>query len=257
MYFFRYQVVYYYFLYYRLWYILYSNVYSKINDGKMFIPKSSSSLHHNGPSESGRSFFLPNLFLNFINELDKIYIYSPSLLQDFYQKLIKCFSNFIPNHIIPNVLNEKDIDVVIDEVINKKDFEKSKIEKETYDSIEELKFPQVYNSDQPIVNNLDDLNEKQMDDPRVQAMFKRSKLNDISIFIISQDYYKLSKKTIRANGSIYHIFKPNHFLDVQKIYLDKASMDMTLGEFKYLTSTCLKEKYQSLPIDMSKDKYTG
>ena len=34
-------------------------------------------------------------------------------------------------------------------------------------------------------------------------------------------------------------------------------MDMTLDEFKYLTSTFWKEKYQPLTIDMTKDKYTG
>ena len=34
-------------------------------------------------------------------------------------------------------------------------------------------------------------------------------------------------------------------------------MDMTLDEFKLLTSTCWNEKYQPLTIDMTKDKYTG
>ena len=64
-----------------------------------------------GPSCSGKSAFLPNLILNIINEFDKIYIYSPSL-QDLYQKLIKCFSNYIPLDIIPNILNEEDIVVI-------------------------------------------------------------------------------------------------------------------------------------------------
>ena len=32
-----------------------------------------------------------------------------------------------------------------------------------------------------------------MNDPRVQAMFKRSRHNNLSIFIISQDYYELPK----------------------------------------------------------------
>ena len=32
---------------------------------------------------------------------------------------------------------------------------------------------------------------------------------------------------------------------------------MTLNEFKYLTSTCWNEKYQTLTIDMTKDTYTG
>ena len=96
-----------------------------------------------------------------------------------------------------------------------------------------------------------------MNDPRVQAMFQRSRHNNLSIFIISQDYYELPKKTNRANGEIYHIFKPNNFLDVRKIYQDKASMDMTLNEFKYLTSTCWNKNITPLTIDMTKDKYTG
>ena len=96
-----------------------------------------------------------------------------------------------------------------------------------------------------------------MDDPRVQAMFKRSRDNISTIFLISQDYYELSKKTIRCNSNIFHIFKPNNFRDVQNLYQDKSSMDMTLNEFKFLTSTCWNEKYQPLTFDMTKDKYTG
>ena len=188
-----------------------------------------------GPSECGKSVFLTNLILNIINEFDKIYIYSPSLHQDSYQKLIKCFSNYIPIHIKPNILNEEDIDVVIEEVINNKDFQKSATEIETFESIEDLKFPQEYENNGIII--LDDLNQKEMDDPRVQAMFKRSRHNNLSIFIISQDYYELSKKTIRCNGNIFHIFKPNNFRDLLSLYHDKASMDMNLNEFKLLTST--------------------
>ena len=96
-----------------------------------------------------------------------------------------------------------------------------------------------------------------MDDPRVQAMFKRSRHNNLSIFIISQDYYELSKKTIRCNGNIFHIFKPNNYLDVRNLYQDKASMDISFGEFKSLTSICWSENYRPLPIDMTKDKNQG
>ena len=96
-----------------------------------------------------------------------------------------------------------------------------------------------------------------MNDPRVQAMFKRYRHNNLSIFIISQDYYELPKRTIRANGNIYHIFKPNNFRDVQNLYQDKASMDMTLNEFKLLTSTCWNRSYQPLTIDMTKNAYDG
>ena len=208
-----------------------------------------------GPSNVGKSVFLPILILNIINEYDKIYIYSPSLHQNLYQKIIKCFSNYIPIHIISNNLNEVDIDIVIEEVINNNDFKKSDTEIETFDNIEDLKFPQEYENNSIII--LDDLNQKEMDDPRVQAMFKRSRHNNLSIFIISQDYYELSKKTIRCNGNIYHIFKPNNYRDVINIYQDKASMDMRLNEFKLLTSICWSKKYQPLTIDLTKDKYEG
>ena len=116
-----------------------------------------------------------------------MYIYSSSLHQDLYQELIKCFSNYIPIHIIPNILNEEDFDVVFEEIGNNKDFEKSDNEIETYDSKEELKFSQEYEDDGIII--LDDINEKEMNNPRVQAMFKRSRHNNLSIFLISQDYY--------------------------------------------------------------------
>ena len=208
-----------------------------------------------GPSECGKSVFLTNLILNIINEYDKIYIYSPSLHQDLYQKLIKYFSNFIPIHIIPNILNEEDLDIVIEQIVNNEDFQKSDSEIETFDNIEELKFQQEYEYNSIII--LDDLNQKEMEDPRVQAMFKRSRHNNLSIFIISQDYYELSKKTIRCNGNIFHMFKPNNFRDVLNLYQDKSSMDMTLNEFKLLTSTCWNKNYQPLTIDMTKNKYTG
>ena len=71
-----------------------------------------------------------------------------------------------------------------------------------------------------------------MNDPRVQALFKRSRHNTLSFFIISHEYYELPKKTIRANGNVYHIFRPNNFKDVQNLYQDKASMDVTLNEVK-------------------------
>ena len=197
--------------------------------------------------------FLTNLILNTFNGYNKLYIYSPSLHQDLYQKLIKFFGNYIPINTIPNILNEEDTDVVFEEIVNIKDFDKSDTEIETFGSIEEMKFPQEYENGGII--NLDDLNEEELNDPKVQAIFKRPRHNNSSIFIINQDYYELPKRTIRANANVYHIFKPNNFRDVQNLYQDKASMDKTLNEFKYLTSTCWNIKYQPLTIDMTKDRY--
>ena len=144
---------------------------------------------------------------------------------------------------------------MIEEIVNKKNFEKSDYEIETFDNIEDLKFSQEYENNSIII--LDDLNEKEINNEKIQAMFKRGRHNNLSIFIISQDYYELPKRTIRCNGNVFHLFKPNNYLGVRNIYQDKASMDMTLDEFKYLTSTCWNKNYQPLTIDMTKDKFTG
>ena len=118
-----------------------------------------------------------------------------------------------------------------------------------------MKFPQEFENNSIII--LDDFNQKEMDDSRGQAMFKRSRHNNLSIFIKSQDYYEISKKTIRCIGNIFHIFKPNNFRDVLYLYQDRSSMDMTLNKLKLLTSTCWNEKYQPLTIDMTRDKFCG
>ena len=68
------------------------------------------------------------------------------------------------------MLNEEDVDIVIDEVVNSKDLAKSDTEIQTHESIEKLKHPQQYNDGGIII--FDDLNEKEMNDPHVQARFK-------------------------------------------------------------------------------------
>ena len=75
-----------------------------------------------GPSECGKSVFSTNSILNISNEIDNFYIYSPALHQYLYKKSIKFFSNYIPIHILPNILKEENIAIVIDEVVYKKDF---------------------------------------------------------------------------------------------------------------------------------------
>ena len=70
--------------------------------------------------------------------------------------------------------------MIIEEVVNNKDFEKSDTEIETYESIEELKFPQEQDDGRIII--LDDLNEKEMNDPTVQVMLKRSRHKKIYLF---------------------------------------------------------------------------
>ena len=84
------------------------------------------------PCECGKSFFLTNLFLHTVYEFEILKIHSPTIHQNLYQKLIKYFSKFLPMNNIPNILNDEGLDVVIDEVVRDKDFNKSYTETDTY-----------------------------------------------------------------------------------------------------------------------------
>ena len=150
--------------------------------------------------------------MNIINEFEKIYIFRLSIHQDFYEKQIKCSYNYKPINIIKSILYEEDLDFVIDEVNFHEASEKSDIETGTFDWIEELKYPQEHENECIII--LDALGEKEFNDSRVQALFKRSKHKNLTLFLISQDYYEHPKRNVPANADIYHIFKTNNFRDV-------------------------------------------
>ena len=118
--------------------------------------------------------------------------------------------------------------------------EKSDTEIDTYESREELKLPQKREVGGILL--IDDLNGREMIDPRVQAMFKRFRHKNSPIYLFNQDYNDFPKRTTRTNGNIYHIFKPNKLRDVQVLYQDKVFMDMTINEFKLSTFNCWIEK---------------
>ena len=85
-----------------------------------------------------------------------------------------------------------------------KTLKKSQTEKETYESMKELNKPKEYISGFPIVVFQDDLSETEKNDPRFQAVFKRSSFCIFSIVLISQDYYELPEETYRPHY-VFHI----------------------------------------------------
>ena len=71
---------------------------------------------------------------------------------------------------------------MIDETVNDGDNEKSGTGIESYESIEEIKYPWEYEDGG--IFFLDEKNEKEISDLRVQAMFRRSRNNNLSELII-------------------------------------------------------------------------
>ena len=121
-------------------------------------------------------------------------------------------NKYIPIHIIPDILYEEDVEIVIEDIVNDKDFQKSDREIETQEPIEELKYLQDYDVGGIII--LNDLNEKQRDEPKIQTMFKRGRHKKLSIFIINQEKHELPERTNSASRNYYHSFKSNIYRDV-------------------------------------------
>ena len=80
-----------------------------------------------------------------------------------------------------------------------------------------------------------------------RAFFKQSRPKKISVFKISKDYSELPRRTIRANLSY---IQAKRIQGRSEIFHNKASMDLTVDEFKFLTSTSWNRKYQFLTIDI-------
>ena len=67
-------------------------------------------------------------------------------------------------------MKEEDLDIIFEELDNVINFKKSDLEIEFFESTDELKYPQDCNSDSPIEIFLDNLKEKELNDPWVEAV---------------------------------------------------------------------------------------
>ena len=67
-------------------------------------------------------------------------------------------------------MKEEDLDLMFEELDNVINFKNTALEIEFFESIDELKYPQDCNSGSPFVNFLDNLKEKELNDPWVPAL---------------------------------------------------------------------------------------
>ena len=107
------------------------------------------------------TFFLTKLILNISFVFGEICIYSTSLHQDLNQNVFKYITKYIPKHIIQDIFNEEYLDLIIEEINNHKNCEKSETEIETNEwKKKEVKKPRESDSDHSNKIVWDDMNEK-------------------------------------------------------------------------------------------------
>ena len=164
-------------------------------------------------------------------------------------------------NVIQNILKKgiplDELDRTIEEIIIDEDFESSHIECNSYENIDELKNPQDYDPNIHNVIVLDDLNKQQLNDEKVQMLFKRGRHNNLSLFVVTHGFFELPEDTIRENSSIIHHFIANNFANVECLHRQLSSTDMLVKEFKYFCNEVWEEDFNFITIDLSKKKNDG
>ena len=84
----------------------------------------------------------------------------------------------------------------------------------------------------------------------MKEYFVRSRFKNISCIYIRQNYSLLDLKAIRTNCNFLVIFKQSDFY-IGGIRKDFLSNDIAFDKFKYLCSTCWKNKFGFISIDLT------
>ena len=88
-------------------------------------------MYHNWTQRRPKIMFSNKFNLNNQKDFGKIYTFSPPLLQDLYEEIIEYSINFIPVRIFQDILDKKDLDLIIGEIIDHNNFEKVETKLET------------------------------------------------------------------------------------------------------------------------------
>ena len=109
-----------------------------------------------------------------------------------------------------------------------------------------------FDSEKHNVIILDDLSKNQLNDNRVQMLFKRGRHNKISVFVISHAFYELQKDAIRENSNIIHHFITSNYCNVECIHRQLSSTETKIQEFKKFCHEVWLKVYNVITIDLTK-----
>jgi len=206
-----------------------------------------------GSSGMGKTTLLMKLLLekNLVN-YDKLYIFAKSLYQPEYRILIAGFENKLSKSIMLKLLNsgdeikdekywkskikddDDDIPSMESVAVAMSTLQKqpSKLEAEFHDSSDAI--PDPSDLDKSIKNLMvfDDIMTDKIQDP-ASKYFTRGRTANCDSIYLSQNYTKLPLHIVRSNSNIMIFFKSSPLV-VNQLFMNYASVDMTIIEFKEL-----------------------
>jgi len=91
---------------------------------------------------------------------------------------------------------------------------------------------------------------------KCEAYYTRGRHSNVECFYLAQNYFKLPRQTIRENANFICLF-PQDLKNINYIYNDHVSIDMTKDEFRNLCKKAWNETHGFVVIDLASKKHNG
>ena len=215
-----------------------------------------------GKSNCGKTTVLLNLLLRpGWLDYDRLYVFGKSLFQPEYKILKKAMEEKLPKNAIINLFeNQESIEKInasplaIIEEMGKSNNYKPDIECAFYETAEDVPDPRDLSAEKKNLMIFDDLLlEKQN---KCETYYIRGRHSNVDCFYLSQNYFKLPRQTIRENANFICLFPQDH-KNINHIYNDHVSQDMSKDEFKKLCKTAWEKPHGFVVIDLTSKKHDG
>ena len=131
---------------------------------------------------------------------------------------------------------------------------KTDIECKFFETADDVLEPENLNC---IKNNLmifDDLQLTKQN--KCEKYYIRGRHSNVDCFYLAQNYFELPRRTIRENANFICLFKQDS-KNVNHIYNDHVSNDMSKDEFKKFCNEAWSKKHGFVVIDLSSDLLNG
>jgi hypothetical protein len=214
-----------------------------------------------GKSECGKTNLLLNLLLKDLLDYDNLQVFGKSLFQPEYKIIKTGFENKLPKESLYKLLKNKDYIIgnglspqqLLQEA-GKKYSSKTPIKCCFYKNGNEIPDPsELKSTDKNLIIFDDILLDKQN---KCEDYYVRGRHSNVDSFYLAQNYFRLPRQTIRENSNFLCLFKQDN-KNINHIYQDHVSNDMTIKEFKELCFKCWEQPHDFLVIDNSSPIYDG
>lgn len=215
-----------------------------------------------GKSGCGKTTLLLNLLLRpGWLDYNNLQVFGRSLFQPEYRILEKAFKHRLPKESIIRLFDvQEEISklnvspLLIIEEMAKNSNERSDIDCNFFETSEVVPDPRDLSNQKKNLMIFDDLQlEKQN---KCETYYVRGRHSNVDCFYLAQNYFKLPRQTIRENANFICIF-PQDLKNINHIYNDHVSTDMSKEEFRKLCKLSWEQPYGFVVIDLTSGKNSG